>query len=191
MDKIWLKSYPAGVPVDIDYTRYRSLVHLLEEAFQNFAKRDAYVCMGKSLTYAEVDTLSQRLGAWLQSRGLEKGARVALMMPNVLQYPVALAAVLRAGYTVVNVNPLYTARELAHQLNDSGAEAIIILENFATTLEQVVASTKVRHVVVASMGDLLGGAKGMIVNFVSCAGLKLMRLPSASARLNDTAWATL
>ncbi|MDB5758880.1 MAG: long-chain fatty acid--CoA ligase [Burkholderia sp.] len=166
MDKIWLKSYPAGVPVDIDYTRYRSLAHLLEEAFQNYAKRDAYVCMGKSLTYAEVDTLSQRLGAWLQSRGLEKGARVALMMPNVLQYPVALAAVLRAGYTVVNVNPLYTARELAHQLNDSGAEAIIILENFATTLEQVVASTKVRHVVVASMGDLLGSAKGMIVNFV-------------------------
>jgi long-chain acyl-CoA synthetase len=166
MDKIWLTSYPAGVPVDIDYTRYRSLVHLLDEAFQNHAKRDAYVCMGKSLTYAEVDTLSQRLGAWLQSRGLEKGARVALMMPNVLQYPVALAAVLRAGYTVVNVNPLYTGRELAHQLNDSGAEAIIILENFATTLEHVVASTRVRHVVVASMGDLLGGAKGMIVNFV-------------------------
>jgi long-chain acyl-CoA synthetase len=166
MDKIWLKSYPAGVPVDIDYTRYRSLVHLLEESFQNFSQRDAYVCMGKSLTYAEVDAMSKRLGAWLQSRGLEKGARVALMMPNVLQYPVALAAVLRAGYTVVNVNPLYTARELAHQLNDSGAEAIIILENFATTLEQVVASTKVRHVVIASMGDLLGGAKGMIVNFV-------------------------
>nr|WP_314627525.1 long-chain fatty acid--CoA ligase [uncultured Noviherbaspirillum sp.] len=166
MDKIWLKSYPAGVPVDIDYTRYRSLVHLLEESFQNFAQRDAYICMGKSLTYAEVDAMSKRLGAWLQSRGLEKGARVALMMPNVLQYPVALAAVLRAGYTVVNVNPLYTARELAHQLNDSGAEAIIILENFATTLEQVVAGTKVRHVVIASMGDLLGGAKGMIVNFV-------------------------
>ena len=166
MDKIWLKSYPAGVPVDIDYTRYRSLVHLLEEAFQNFAKRNAYTCMGKSLTYAEVDAMSQRLGAWLQSRGLQPGARVALMMPNVLQYPVALAAVLRAGYTVVNVNPLYTARELAHQLNDSGAEAIIILENFATTLEQVVATTRVRHVVVASMGDLLGGAKGMIVNFV-------------------------
>ena len=166
MDKIWLKSYPAGVPAEIDYTRYRSLVHLLEEAFQNYAQRDAYICMGKSLSYAQVDKLSQQLGAWLQSRGLEKGARVALMMPNVLQYPVALAAVLRAGYTVVNVNPLYTARELAHQLNDSGAEAIIILENFATTLEQVVASTKVRHVVVASMGDLLGGAKGMIVNFV-------------------------
>ncbi|WP_194715532.1 long-chain-fatty-acid--CoA ligase [Noviherbaspirillum soli] len=166
MDKIWLRSYPADVPAEIDYTRYRSLVHLLEEAFQNYAQRKAYICMGKSLTYAQVDAMSQRLGAWLQSRGLEKGARVALMMPNVLQYPVALAAVLRAGYTVVNVNPLYTARELAHQLNDSGAEAIIILENFATTLEQVVANTKVRHVVIASMGDLLGGLKGGIVNFV-------------------------
>ena len=166
MDKIWLKSYPADVPAEIDYTRYRSLVHLLEEAFQNYAQRKAYICMGKSLTYAQVDAMSQRLGAWLQGRGLEKGARVALMMPNVLQYPVALAAVLRAGYTVVNVNPLYTARELAHQLNDSGAEAIIILENFAATLEQVVASTKVRHTVIASMGDLLGGLKGGIVNFV-------------------------
>jgi long-chain acyl-CoA synthetase len=166
MDKIWLRSYPADVPAEIDYTRYRSLVHLLEEAFQNYAQRKAYICMGKSLTYAQVDAMSQRLGAWLQSRGLEKGARVALMMPNILQYPVALAAVLRAGYTVVNVNPLYTARELSHQLNDSGAEAIIILENFATTLEQVVANTKVRHVVIASMGDLLGGLKGGIVNFV-------------------------
>ena len=166
MDKIWLRSYPADVPAEIDYTRYRSLVHLLEEAFQNYAQRKAYICMGKSLTYAQVDAMSQRLGAWLQSRGLEKGARVALMMPNILQYPVALAAVLRAGYTVVNVNPLYTARELAHQLNDSGAEAIIILENFATTLEQVVAKTNVRHVVIASMGDLLGGLKGGIVNFV-------------------------
>jgi long-chain acyl-CoA synthetase len=166
MDKIWLKSYPADVPAEIDYTRYRSLVHLFEEAFQNHAQRQAYVCMGKPLTFGQVDALSLRLGAWLQSRGLQKGARVALMMPNVLQYPVALAAVLRAGYTVVNVNPLYTARELAHQLNDSGAEAIIILENFATTLEQVVASTGVRHIVVASMGDLLGGPKGAIVNFV-------------------------
>jgi len=166
MDRFWLKSYPAEVPAEIDYTRYRSLVHLLEESFQNYAQRQAYICMGKPLTYRQVDALSQRLGAWLQSRGLQKGARVALMMPNVLQYPVALAAVLRAGYIVVNVNPLYTARELAHQLNDSGAEAIIILENFASTLEQVVGSTSVRHIVVASMGDLLGGLKGAIVNFV-------------------------
>jgi long-chain acyl-CoA synthetase len=165
MDKIWLKSYPKEVPAEIDYTRYRSLVHLLEEAYQAFADRNAYACMGKTLNYREVDILSRQLGAWLQSRGLEKGARVALMMPNVLQYPVAIAAVLRAGYTVVNVNPLYTPRELAHQLNDSGAQAIVILENFATTLEQVVAGTQIRHVVVASMGDLLGGMKGALVNF--------------------------
>ncbi|HZW13867.1 MAG TPA: long-chain fatty acid--CoA ligase [Noviherbaspirillum sp.] len=166
MEKIWLKSYPPGVPAEIDYTQYRSLVHLMEEAFQKYASRNAYVCMDKFLTYAEVDDYSKRLGAWLQSKGLKKGARVAIMMPNVLQYPVALAAVLRAGYTVVNVNPLYTPRELEHQLNDSGAEAIIILENFATTLEQVIAKTKVKHVVVASMGEMLGGLKGMIVNFV-------------------------
>jgi long-chain acyl-CoA synthetase len=166
MDKFWLKSYPKGVPADIDYTQYRSLVHLLEEAFRKYAERKAYVCMGKYLTYAEVDELSRKLGAWLQSKGLQKGARVALMMPNVLQYPPAIAAVLRAGYTVVNVNPLYTPRELEHQLNDSGAEAIVILENFAHTLDHVIAKTAVKHVVVASMGDLLGGVKGTIVNFV-------------------------
>ncbi|MEN9867698.1 MAG: hypothetical protein RL748_3288, partial [Pseudomonadota bacterium] len=122
MDKFWLKSYPKGVPAEIDYTQYRSLVHLLEEAFQKYASRNAYVCMDKFMTYAEVDQLSRQLGAWLQSKGLKKGARVAVMMPNVLQYPVAIAAILRAGYTVVNVNPLYTPRELEHQLNDSGAE---------------------------------------------------------------------
>jgi long-chain acyl-CoA synthetase len=166
MDKLWLKSYPKGVPAEIDYTQYRSLVHLLEESFQKYASRNAYVCMGKYMTYAEVDVLSRKLGAWLQSRGLKKGARVAIMMPNVLQYPVAMAAILRAGYIVVNVNPLYTPRELEHQLTDSGAEAIIILENFATTLEQVIGRTQVKHVVVASMGEMLGGAKGALVNFV-------------------------
>ncbi|MCX7293557.1 MULTISPECIES: long-chain fatty acid--CoA ligase [unclassified Janthinobacterium] len=166
MEKIWLKSYPPGVPADIDPDQYRSLVHVLEEAFQKYADRNAYVCMDKFLTYAELDTYSRQLGAWLQSRGLKKGARVALMMPNVLQYPVALAAVLRAGYTVVNVNPLYTPRELEHQLNDSGSEAIIVLENFAHTLEQVLSKTAVKHIVVASMGEMLGGLKGMIVNFV-------------------------
>ncbi|MCA1861995.1 long-chain fatty acid--CoA ligase [Janthinobacterium sp. HSC-3S05] len=166
MEKIWLKSYPPGVPADIDPDQYRSLVHLLEEAFQKYADRNAYVCMDKFLTYAELDTYSRQLGAWLQSRGLKKGARVALMMPNVLQYPVAIAAVLRAGYTVVNVNPLYTPRELEHQLNDSGSEAIIVLENFAHTLEQVLGKTAVKHIVVASMGEMLGGLKGMIVNFV-------------------------
>lgn len=166
MDKFWLKSYPKGVPAEIDYTQYRSLVHLMDEAFRKYAARKAYVCMDKFLTYAEVDALSLKLGAWLQGRGLKKGARVAVMMPNVLQYPVAIAAVLRAGYTVVNVNPLYTPRELLHQLNDSGSEAIIILENFATTLEQVLPKTSIKHVVVTSMGDLLGGLKGGIVNFV-------------------------
>jgi long-chain acyl-CoA synthetase len=166
MEKIWLQSYPPGVPAEIDPNQYRSLVHLLEESFQKYADRNAYVCMDKFLTYAELDTLSKRLGAWLQSRSLKKGARVAVMMPNVLQYPIAIAAILRAGYTVVNVNPLYTPRELEHQLNDSGAEAILILENFATTLEQVLPRTKVKHIVVASMGEMLGGLKGVIVNFV-------------------------
>ena len=166
MEKIWLQSYPPGVPAEIDPNQYRSLVHLLEESFQKYADRNAYVCMDKFITYAELDAMSKRLGGWLQSRSLKKGARVAVMMPNVLQYPIAIAAILRAGYTVVNVNPLYTPRELEHQLNDSGAEAIIILENFATTLEQVLPRTKVKHIIVASMGEMLGGAKGVIVNFV-------------------------
>ena len=160
MDKFWLKSYPAGVPAEIDYTQYRSLVQLLEESFKKFAARNAFACMDKRMTYAELDRLSMQVGAWLQSRGLKKGARVALMMPNVLQYPVALAAVLRAGYIVVNVNPLYTPRELEHQLKDSGAEAIIILENFATTLEQVIAKTPIKHVVVATHGRPAGPVKG-------------------------------
>ncbi|MCC2963492.1 long-chain fatty acid--CoA ligase [Massilia sp. IC2-278] len=166
MDKIWLKSYPAGVPAEINPDQYRSLVHLLEESFQKYAQNNAYVCMDKFLTYAELDTCSKRLAAWLQSRGMAKGARVAVMMPNILQNPIAIAAILRAGYTVVNVNPLYTARELEHQLKDSGSEAIIVLENFAHTVQQVLKSTPVRHVVVASMGEMLGGAKGMLVNFV-------------------------
>ena len=166
MDKIWLKSYPAGVPAEINPEQYRSLVHMLEESFQKYAQNNAYVCMDKFLTYAELDACSKKLAAWLQSRGMAKGARVAVMMPNVLQYPVAIAAILRAGYTVVNVNPLYTPRELEHQLKDSGSEAIIVLENFAHTLEQVYKNTPVRHIVVASMGEMLGGAKGMLVNFV-------------------------
>ena len=165
MDKFWLKSYPKGVPAEINYKQYRSLVHLLEESFTKFAERPAYVCMDKTLRYAEIDKLSTQLGAWLQSKGLKKGARVAVMMVNVLQFPIAIAAVLRAGYTVVNVNPLYTPRELEHQLNDAGAEAIIVLENFATTLEQVLPKTKIKHVVLASVGDLLG-LKGLLVNFV-------------------------
>lgn len=166
MEKIWLKAYPKGVPAEIDYTQYRSLVHLQEEAFQKYARRKAYASMGKFLTYSEVDQLSQKLAAWLQNTGMKKGARVALMMPNVLQYPVLIAAVLRAGYTVVNVNPLYTPRELEHQLNDSGAEAIFILENFAGTLQQILHKTKLQHVIVTRMGDLLGTVKGTLVNFV-------------------------
>jgi hypothetical protein len=166
MERFWLKHYPAGVPADVDASQYRSVAELMEEAFRKYSTRDAYVSMGKSLTFGEVDEFSRNLGAWLQSRGLSKGARVALMMPNVLQYPVAIAGVLRAGYVVVNVNPLYTPRELSHQLIDSGAEAIVILENFAATLEQVIEKTQVKHVVVASMGDLFGMLKGTVVNFV-------------------------
>ncbi|WP_298403058.1 long-chain fatty acid--CoA ligase [Janthinobacterium sp.] len=166
MDKIWLKSYPDSVPAEIDCTQYRSVTHLLEESFQKYADRNAFVCMDKFITYRELDQLSRQMGAWLQSKGLQRGARVAIMLPNVLQYPVAMAAILRAGYTVVNVNPLYTPRELQHQLIDSGSEAIIVLENFATTVEQVLPHTQVKHVIVASMGDLLGGLKGTIVNFV-------------------------
>ncbi|HEY0878388.1 MAG TPA: AMP-binding protein, partial [Zeimonas sp.] len=134
MDRFWLKSYPAGVPHEIDHNRYRSLVALLEESFSKYGERNAYVGFGKSIRFREVDEMSRALGAWLQARGLKKGDRVALMMPNVLQYPVAIAAVLRAGLVVVNVNPLYTPRELEHQLKDSGARAIILLENFAATL---------------------------------------------------------
>jgi long-chain acyl-CoA synthetase len=166
MEKIWLKSYPEGMPAEIDPSLYRSVTHLMEESFSKYADRNAYACMDKLLTYREVDQMSCQFGAWLQAKGLKPGARVAIMLPNVLQYPVAMAGILRAGYTVVNVNPLYTARELQHQINDSGAEAIIVLENFATTVQQVLGATPLKHVIVASMGDLLGGLKGAIVNFV-------------------------
>ncbi|MFH0301158.1 long-chain fatty acid--CoA ligase [Bradyrhizobium sp. 31Argb] len=165
MERIWLKYYPAGVPADIDVTQYSSLVELLEESFAKFADRKAFICMDKAITYRELDEMSTALGAYLQSLGLQKGARVALMMPNVLQYPISTAAVLRAGYAAVNVNPLYTPRELEHQLKDSGAEAIIVLENFAATVQQVLGKTSVKHVIVGSMGDLLG-FKGVIVNLV-------------------------
>jgi long-chain acyl-CoA synthetase len=166
MDRFWLKNYPPGVPADIDPSVYPSLVSLLEESFTKYRQAKAYVCMGKAVTFGEVDDYSRALAAWLQSRGLAKGARVAIMMPNVLQYPIAVAAVLRAGFIAVNVNPLYTARELEHQLRDSGAEAVIVLENFAATLQQAMAGTPVKHVVVATLGDLLGFPKGLIVNFV-------------------------
>lgn len=166
MERIWLQSYPEKMATDVDVTQFQSLPQLMEESFRKFAPRKAYICMGKSLTFTELDAMSSKFGAWLQSRGLKKGTRVAIMMPNVLQYPVALAAVLRAGFTVVNVNPLYTPRELEHQLVDSGAEAIVILENFAHTLQQVVGRTQLRHIIIASMGEMLGGPKGMLVDFV-------------------------
>jgi long-chain acyl-CoA synthetase len=165
MERIWLKQYPAGVPADIDVTQYSSLVELLEESFTKFRDRKAFICMDKSISYRDLDEMSLALAAFLQGKGLQKGARVALMMPNVLQYPISTAAVLRAGYAVVNVNPLYTPRELEHQLKDSGAEAIIVLENFAHTVQQVMGKTSVKHVIVGSMGDLLG-LKGVIVNLV-------------------------
>jgi long-chain acyl-CoA synthetase len=165
MERIWLKQYPPGVPADIDVTQYASLVELLEESFAKFSDRKAFICMDKSISYRDLDEMSLAFAAYLQSKGLQKGARVALMMPNVLQYPIATAAVLRAGYAVVNVNPLYTPRELEHQLKDSGAEAIVVLENFAHTVQQVIGHTAIKHVVVGSMGEMLG-LKGVIVNLV-------------------------
>jgi long-chain acyl-CoA synthetase len=164
-DRIWLASYPPNTASDIGALHYSSIAGLIEDSFKRFASRPAYTCMGKTITYSEMESMSSAIGAWLQSLGLEKGDRVAVMMPNILQMPVAMAAVLRAGYTVVNVNPLYTPRELEHQLKDSGAKAILILENFAVTLQQVISRTDVKHVCVATMGDLLG-LKGHLVNFV-------------------------
>jgi long-chain acyl-CoA synthetase len=163
--KPWLQSYPRNVPSEIGPLADPSIGDLLVDACKRYSDRNAFACMGKSMTYGDVETRSAAFGAFLQSKGLAKGSRVAIMMPNVLQYPVAMMGILRAGYIVVNVNPLYTPRELEHQLKDSGAEAIVILENFAATLQAVVAHTAVKHVVVATMGDLLG-LKGLIVNFV-------------------------
>ncbi|GGA79145.1 long-chain-fatty-acid--CoA ligase [Brucella endophytica] len=164
-NRVWLKSYPAGVKAEMPTPAYSSIGDLIVSSCRKFAERPAFTSMGKSLSYADLEKHSASLAAFLQARGLVKGDRVALMMPNVLQYPVAIAAVLRAGFVVVNVNPLYTPRELEHQLRDSGAKAIIILENFATTLEKVLAKTEIKHVVVAAMGDMLG-LKGHVVNLV-------------------------
>jgi long-chain acyl-CoA synthetase len=184
-ERLWLAEYPDGVPAEVEIDPHLTLVDVLEAAFRQHATRDACACMGESLSFADLDRLSQDLGAWLQQRGLERGARVALMLPNLPQYSVAIAAVLRAGCAVVNVNPLYTPRELEHQLNDSGAQAIVVLENFATTLEAVIERTSVRHVVLAGMGDLLGFWKGRFVNF-AVRHLKKMvpeyRLPLGEAR---------
>jgi long-chain acyl-CoA synthetase len=166
MDRIWLQHYPPGVPAEIDTASVPSLVTMFEASFRTFRDRDAFAFMGKTLRYGDIDEASAAFGAFLQGSGLARGARVAVMMPNVLQYPVAVVGILRAGFVVVNVNPLYTPRELKHQLIDSGAEAIVVLENFAYVVAQALPGTGVKHIVVASMGDMLGGLKGAIVNFV-------------------------
>ncbi len=166
MQRPWLQHYPPGVPPEIDPARYASLTTIFEESFSKYGSRDACICMGKAITYAELDETSRAFAGFLQARGLKRGARVALMMPNVLQYAVAVASVLRAGMTVVNTNPLYKPPELEFQLSDAGADAIVVLENFALVLQQALPQTPVKHVVVASMGDMLGSAKGMLVNGV-------------------------
>ncbi len=165
MEKIWLKSYPSEVPHTIDPDLFRSLNHLLEDSMRRNATRPFSVCMDQWMSYGELDSLSEAMAAWLQSVGLEPGARVAIMLPNIPQFAVTMAAVLRGGFTCVNVNPLYTARELEHQLKDSGAAAIVILENFAHTLESVIEKTPIKHVAVASMGDLLGFWQGRWITF--------------------------
>jgi long-chain acyl-CoA synthetase len=166
MEKIWLKEYPPGIPAEIDPEQYSSLKALVEESLKRHARRNAYVLMGRSLTYAQIDQLSARFGGWLQQQGFVKGDRIAIMLPNLLQYPIAMFGALRAGLTVVNTNPLYTADELRHQLLDSGATAIVILENFCHVLEAVIGDTSVKRVVVTGVGDLLGFPKGTIVNAV-------------------------
>ena len=186
-DRIWLTSYPPGVPADIDVGQYGSLIELLEESFKKYAKRTAYSFMGKDVSYAQTDSLSQALAAYLQSLGLARGERVAVMMPNVPQYPVAVAAILRAGLVLVNINPLYTPRELEHQLKDSGAKAIVILENFGVTLDKCIAATQIKHVVLCAMGDQLGLLKGALVNYVVRNKKKLVppyNLPGA-VRFNE------
>ena len=185
VDKPWLRHYPPGVPATADVDRYASLVALLDEAFRNHAARDAAIFLDHAVTFRTIDEHAAALAAWLQARGLGRGMRVALMMPNVPQYMVAAAAVLRAGCAVVNVNPLYTARELQHQLADSGAEAIVILENFAATLEEVIGTTPIKHVVLAAMGDMLPFWKGHLVNFAVRHVRKMVpefRLPQGDGR---------
>ena len=166
MEKTWLKHYPAGVPANVDIAQYASLVSLLDDSFKKYAARTAYRFMGKAISFAQVDEASRALAAYLQGQGLDKGDRVAIMLPNVPQYPVAVAAILRAGYVVVNVNPLYTPRELEHQLKDSGAKAIVMIENFATTLQQVLAAVPTKKIILTALGDMLGFPKSLIVNYV-------------------------
>ena len=187
MDKIWLKQYPAGVPAEIDVNQYASLVGMLDDSFSRFADRLAFKFMGKSISFRQIDQASIAFAAWLQAQGLARGDRVAVMLPNVPQYPVAIAAILRAGLVVVNVNPLYTPRELEHQLKDSGAKVILVLENFAGVLAQVMAAVPTKKVVLTSMGDMLGFPKSLIVNYVVRKVKKMVPafdLPGA-VRFND------
>ncbi len=187
MEKVWLKHYPAGVPAAVKTDVYPSLITLLEESFKKYGHLPAYKFMGKTISFGQVDDQSRAFAAYLQSLGLVRGDRVAIMMPNVPQYPVAVAGTLRAGYVVVNVNPLYTPRELEHQLKDSGAKAIVILENFAGTLQQVIDAVPTKKIVLASMGDMLGLFKGLVVNHVVRNVKKMVpafNLPGA-VRFND------
>jgi long-chain acyl-CoA synthetase len=187
MEKIWLKHYPGGVPAQVRTDLYPSLLALLDEAFARHAALPAYKFMGRSYSFAEIDAQARALAAYLQGLGLERGDRVAIMLPNLPQYPVAVAAILRAGYVVVNVNPLYTPRELEHQLKDSGARAIVVLENFAATLQQVFDNVPTKQVILASMGDLLGNLRGALINHVVRKTRKLVppyQLPDA-VRFND------
>ena len=165
MDRFWLKSYPDGVPADIDPGAYPSLNALIDESLARHRSKPAYVCMDRTMRFGELDERSRAFAAWLQSQGFGRGQRIAVMLPNLLQFPVAAAGVLRAGCTAVCVNPLYTPRELEHQLKDSGAEAIVILENFAATLQQVIARTAIRQVVLTSVGEMLGPVKGRMIDF--------------------------
>lgn len=164
--KPWLKSYPKGTPHDLTPLEYSSVGELVDESCKKYTAKDAYTCMGTTITYGELLKKSDVIAAWLVAQGIEKGDRVAIMMPNILQMPIVMFGVLRAGCTVVNVNPLYTPRELKHQLKDSGAKAIFVLENFAHTVEKVVGDTDLQKIVVTSMGDMTGGFKGAVVNFV-------------------------
>src|SRR5258705_3033089 len=187
MEKTWLKHYPKGVPATIDVEQYASLVALIEESFKKYRDLPAYKFMGKTVSFAAVDEASRALAGYLQAQGFEKGDRIAVMMPNVPQYPVAVAAILRAGYVVVNVNPLYTPRELEHQLKDSGAKAILMVENFATTLQQVLAAVPTKKIILTALGDMLGFPKSLIVNYVVRKVKKLVpayELPGA-VKFND------
>ena len=186
MEKIWIKHYPKGIPAEIDVDEYASVRDVFDESVSKFAARPAFTCMGKTISFGELETLSGAFGAYLQANGCKKGTRIALMMPNILQYPVCLFGILRIGCTVVNVNPLYTARELEHQLSDSGAEMIVVVENFAHTVQEVLDKTKVRQVIVTSIGELLG-IKGIAVDLVLRHVKKMIpawKLPGA-VRLSD------